>query len=211
MIRLLPVLLFGCAKEEVNASVIEGRITVADIGESAEIVWNQGFFAVANDALLVFLTGAERANCDDIAAFLASSEGVTEKTGVYDGGSCVMSVKVPDWTGDHEASWPSEAFTWNPAVDSSIRCELGAGEWKLETNSTGLEDYYWTGTTWAGIPDVFDWSFSEEDEALEIQVDMSSYDGDLIYDSTGEIAGSGDVSGHLRAQACAGMEEAGVL
>jgi hypothetical protein len=206
-----PLLLIGCTKEEPSDSVIEGSISVADIGASADVVWSQGFFAVGNGALLAFLTGAAGANCDDVADFLSSSDGVTEKEGIYDGGGCVMTIKVPDWDGSHDASWPSDEFTWNPAVDSSIRCEFGAGEWRLETNSSDREDYYWTGTTWSGRPDVFDWSFSEDGDDLEVQMDMSSYEGDLIYDSTGEVAGSGDIAGSLRVQACSGMEEAEVL
>jgi len=213
MIRLLPIILLGCAKEEVDEAAIEGRISISqdELDESAAVAWNQGFYAVSEGSLIVFLTGVSGANCTDISEFLASSGGASEKAGIYDGGGCVMTVKVPSWTGSYETQWPGADSNWNPAVDSSIRCEFGSGDWVLEANSTGREDYYWTGTTWAGWPDVFDWAFEEAGDDLEISMNMSSYEGSLLYESTGNVVASGSVSGTIRAQSCSGLQGAGIL
>lgn len=209
MIRFLPLLLLGCAKDEQTESLIEGSISVADIGESADIAWNQAFYATKNGAMLAFITGVPGANCPQIAEFLSSSDGATEKEGIYDGGGCVMTIKIDEWSSEYEASWPGEG--WDPSAGTSIRCEFGAGEWERETNSTGREDYYWTGTTWDGQPTVFDWRFSEDEDAVELEMDMSAFEGDLIYESSGQLAGTGEVSGTLRAEACPALENAQVL
>ncbi len=209
MIRWLPWLLLGGTKDETTESLIEGSISVDEIGESAEIAWTQGFFAVGDGAMLAFLTGVPGANCSDIAAFLSSSDGATEKEGIYDGGGCVMTVKVEDWSGDYQVSWPGEG--WDPAAGTSIRCEFGSGEWERETNSSGREDYYWSGTTWAGKPTVFDWAFSQDGDELELEMDMSAYEGSLIYESAGNLVGSGDVAGVVYAQECSALQGAGVL
>jgi len=211
MMRFWPLLLLGCAKEESDASSIKGSISLPEYGESADIDWNQAFFAVSEGTMLAFLTGVEGASCGRISDFLSSSDGPTEKEGVYQGGGCVMTVKVTDWSGDYEASWPSDATNWNPAVDSSLRCEFGAGSWELGTNSSGREDYYWTGSTWAGHPNVFEWSFQEDGDAVDLEMDMRAYEGSLIYESTGDVEASGGVSGSVRATRCSGMENASVL
>ena len=205
-----PLLMIGCTKDDSAGSVIEGSISLPEYGESANIVWDSAFFAVSEGTMLAFLTGVEGASCATISSFLSSS-GAREKDGIYDGGGCVMTVKVGDWGSEYDASWPSDSYNWNPAVDSSIRCEFGAGEWSLGTNSSGREDYYWTGTTWAGYPNAFEWSFTEDGNSVELDMDMRSYDGSLIYESTGDVEASGGVSGMLTAKKCAGMENAGVL
>ena len=211
MIRFWPLMLIGCAKDDGSGSVIEGSISLPEYGEAADILWDTAFYTVSEGSMLAFLTGVEDASCSKISSFLASSDGPTEKNGIYEGGGCVMTVKINDWDGEYDATWPSNRINWNPAVDSSIRCEFGAGEWALGTNSSGREDYYWTGTTWAGHPNAFEWSFAEDGETLELAMDMSAYDGDLIYESTGDVEATGDVGGMLQAKACAGMENANVL
>jgi hypothetical protein len=209
MIRIWPLLLLGCAKEEVNEPLIEGSISVADIGESAEIAWNQAFFVVKDGDVLTFLTGVPGANCADISSFLASSDAVREKEGIYDGGGCVMTVKLENWTGDYAVSWPGEG--WSPAVGTSIRCDFGSGAWEVGADGTGREDYYWTGTTWDAQPTVFDWAFSEDGDELELEMNMSAYEGDLTDESTGNLAGTGEVSGVLRAQECSPLQDARIF
>ena len=211
MKRVWPLLLMGCAKDDSAGSTIEGSISLPEYGESADIVWDTAFFAESEGTMLAFLTGVEGASCATISSFLASNDGPTEKDGIYEGGGCVMTVKIGDWSGDYDASWPSDSFNWNPAVDSSIRCEFGAGEWSLSTNSSGREDYYWTGTTWAGYPNAFDWSFAQDGDSVSLEMDMRTYDGSLIYQSTGDVEASGGVSGMVSAKECSGMENAGVL
>ena len=211
MMRFWLLLLIGCAKDDEANSVIEGSIALPEYGESADIVWDTAFYAVSEGSMLAFITGVEGASCSNISDFLSSSDGPTEKEGIYEGGGCVMTVKINDWGGEYDASWPSSTLNWNPAVDSSLRCEFGAGEWSLDTNSSGREDYYWTGTTWAGHPNAFDWSFTEDGNSLDLEMDMSAYEGSLIYDSTGDVEASGGVTGMVRAKKCAGMENANVL
>lgn len=212
MIRWWPLVLLGCAKEDgAGSSLIEGQISLPEYGESADIRWDTAFYTVAQGSMLAFLTGVENASCAKISSFLAASDGPTEKNGIYDGGGCIMTVKVNDWDGEYDASWPSDSLNWNPAVDSSLRCEFGTGEWVLGTNSSGREDYYWSGTTWAGYPNAFEWSFVEDGDSMEMTMDMSAYDGSLIYESTGDVEASGTVNGLVRAEACSGMENADVL
>ena len=211
MIRVLPLLLLGCAKDDGGDSVIEGSIALPEYGESAEVLWDQAFFTVSDGTMLAFITGVSGASCSEVSSFLSTSDGPTEKEGIYDGGGCVMTVKVADWTGDYDASWPSDSSNWNPAVDSSVWCEFGDGEWVLGTNNSGREDYYWSGTTWAGHPSAFEWSFQEDGDSLSLQMDMSAYDGNLIYESQGEVEASGAVKGAVRARSCSGMENASVL
>ena len=211
MIRFLPLLIIGCATKDDSDSVIKGSISLPEYGESADIRWDTAFYTVSEGSMLAFMTGVENASCSKISSFLAASDGPTEKDGIYEGGGCVMTVKINDWNGEYDASWPSDTLNWNPAVDSSIRCEFGAGEWSLGTNSSGREDYYWTGTTWAGHPNAFDWSFSQDGDSLALDMEMSGYDGSLIYESMGDVSASGGVEGLLIAKECTGMEGAEVL
>ena len=211
MIRLLPFLLVGCAKDDGASSSIDGSIALPDYSQTADIVWNKAFYAESDNAMLAFITGVESASCADIGSFLSSNDGVTEKEGIYDGGGCVMTVKVNDWSGRYETSWNPSSTEWNPAVDSSIRCEFGDGSWERSVNSSGREDYYWTGRTWSGYPTSFDWSFEPDGQSLSLQMDMSAYDGGLIYESIGDVQATGDVSGIVIAEPCTAMESASVL
>jgi len=211
MIRFLPLLLIGCAKDDGNASSIDGSITLPDHAESADVAWDTAFYAQSGDAMLAFITGVQGASCEDIGAFLSSSDGVTEKEGIYDGGGCVMTVKVNDWSGRYETAWNPTSSEWNPAVDSSIRCEFGDGSWELGVNSSGREDHYWTGRTWSGYPTSFDWLFEPDGDSLLVQMDMDAYEGSLIYESIGEVQATGDVSGVVAAKPCTAMESASVL
>ena len=105
MIRMLPFLIIGCAKDDGAASAIEGSISLPDHAESASINWNKAFYAESGNAMLAFITGVDGASCSTIGDFLSSSDGITEKEGIYDGGGCVMTVKVNDWSGRYETSW----------------------------------------------------------------------------------------------------------
>mgnify|MGYP007063685351 CR=1 FL=1 len=211
MMRFWPLILIGCAKDDGVTSLIDGRISLPEYGESAEVSWDKAFYAVSNGTMLAFVTGVEGASCARISEFLSTNDGPTEKQGIYHGGGCVMTVKINDWSGSYQAAWDPSETDWNPAVDSSIRCEFGSGSWELGVNSSGREDYYWTGSTWAGHPTVFDWSFEEDGNAIDLAMDMSAYDGSLLYESTGEVEGSGDLSGSVRATACGAMKDATVL
>ena len=211
MIRFLTILLVGCGNGADDDSSIDGAISLLDREEAANVSWNRAFFAESGNAMLAFITGVQGANCSDIGDFLSSSDGATEKEGIYDGGGCVMTVKVNDWSGRYETAWNPSSSEWNPAVDSAIRCEFGDGSWELGVNSSGREDHYWTGRTWSGHPTSFSWSFEPDGDSLLLEMDMDAYEGSLIYESTGDVAATGELSGVVKAEPCAAMETASVL
>ncbi len=211
MTRFILVLLFGCGKGDDGSSSIDGSITLPDHSESADISWNKAFYVESGNAMLAFITGVDGASCANIADFLSSNDGAMEKESIYDGGGCVMTVKLNDWSGRYETSWNPSSSEWNPAVDSSIRCEFGDGAWELGVNSSGREDYYWTGTTWSGQPTSFEWTFKPDGDSLSMQMDMDAYDGSLIYESVGNVQGAGEVSGVVLAEPCAALENASIL
>ena len=211
MIRLVFILLIGCSKGDGASSSIDGTIALPDHSESADISWNKAFYVESGNAMLAFITGVEGASCGEIGDFLSSNDGAIEKDGVYDGGGCVMTLKVNDWSGRYETSWNPSSSDWNPAVDSAIRCEFGDGAWELGVNSSGREDYYWTGRTWSGYPTSFEWTFEPEGDSLSMQMDMDAYDGSLIYESMGDVQGAGEVGGTVLAEPCSAMGNASVL
>jgi len=210
--RIVLVLgLVGCAKEDPN-SVIEGTIALTDYAEQATIRWNKAFGYADGTNMIAFLTGAEGATCDSVAAYLGPKDDAMEKDTILEGGSCTMFVRTKDWNGGWSASYPNDELAYPPSIDSNIRCEFGDGDWVYEERGEGYTDYYWSGTVWQGIPDAFDWDFSGGRSGFDLEVDMTHFDGGFLHsDNHDEILGSGDISGTIRASWCDGMARATAL
>jgi hypothetical protein len=215
MIRLVlggsGLLIVGCAKEETDPS-ITGSLNLPEHGEQADIVWDKAFGYVDGSTMIAFVTGAPDATCASISAYLGSNDGPLKKVDVLQGGSCTMLVRTHEWDGGWSASYPNAEDSWPPSIDSNIRCEFGDGEWTLESRGSGYEDYYWSGTVWHGIPDVFDWEFTGGKSGFELTVDMSHYDGGFLYsDNHDDIPGSGVIAGVVKAKWCGALSGATVL
>ena len=200
----------GCAKEE--APTITGSLNLPEHGEQADILWDTAFGYVEGSSMIAFITGAPGATCASVSTYLGPNDGPLKKSGVLQGGSCTMLLRTNEWDGGWSASYPNADDAWPPSIDSNILCDFGDGEWVLESRGAGYEDYYWTGTVWQGIPDVFDWDFSGGKSGFELTVDMSHYDGGFLYsDNHDDIPGSGTISGSIHAKWCGALADATVL
>lgn len=206
------VLLFGCSKEEVP-SLIEGTLSLPDYGERADVRWDKAFGYVEGSSMIAFITGAEGATCDSVAAYLGPKSGALPKDDILEGGSCTLFIRTQEWYGGWSASYPNSSdASYPPSIDSNIRCEFGDGEWVYEERGEGYVDYYWSGTVWQGIPDVFEWDLSGGRDGFEIDVNMSHYDGGFLHsDNHEEVLGSGDISGLINASWCGEFENATAL
>ncbi len=212
MTRIALLLIFtGCAAEEPR-SLIEGTIALTGHPEQASVRWNKAFGYADGTRMIAFMTGAEGASCESVAAYLGPKNDALEKDTILEGGSCTMFVRTNDWNGGWTASYPSADHAYPPSIDSNIRCEFGDGEWVYEERGEGYTDYYWSGTVWQGIPDAFVWSFSGGRSGFDLDVEMTHYDGGFLHsDNHDEILGSGDISGTIRASWCGDMEHATAL
>ncbi len=212
MIRLLLFsMLGGCAKDEA-ASTISGTLALPEHGEEADILWDKAFGYVEGSTMIAFVTGTDGATCESVADYLGPNSGALAKDDVLDGGSCTMLVRTREWDGGWSASYPDGESSYPPSIESNIRCEFGDAEWVLEERGEGYEDYYWTGTVWQGIPDVFEWDFSGGRSGFELDVEMSHYDGGFLHSyNHDEIPGSGTISGVVNAEWCGQLENATVL
>ena len=125
-----------------------------------------------------------------------------------------MTIVVDGWDGDVDLSW-SEGDTPsydNPGLNSNIQCWFGDGSWVLETRGSGYEDYYWSGPVWSGIPEVFGWSISGDDEDISFDLEMSVFGGNFLHEASVEPStAQGDLSGTIRAQWCSALSKATAL
>ena len=201
-------LVFGCAKEDVE-SVIKGSLSLPNYGERASVHWDKAFGYIEGSSMIAFVTGVEDASCESVAAYLGPNTGPLSKEDILEGGSCTMFVRTREWDGGWSASYPDGDEAFPPSIDSNIRCEFGDGEWVFEERGSGYEDYYWSGSVWQGIPDVFDWDFSGGKSGIELNVEMSQYDGGFLHsDNQDEIRGTGTISGTVNASWCGQLENA---
>jgi hypothetical protein len=208
MKKFLPLLLVGCAKEELPPATITGTITLQEEAHSADVTWDQAFIHQADGRMIAFVTGVDGASCEKAAAFLGDEDGPLEKTGILEPGGCVMTLLIDEWRGGFSGSWPDASQTYSPALSSNIRCDFGDGEYVLETRGGEYEDYYWSGLTWSGIPTVFKWTL--DSELLEMK--MSSYEGSLPYESALELMpATGILDGSIDTQRCDALAEAPIF
>lgn len=206
------LLLPACAEKE-GAGRVSGDVAIPERSLSADVDWDAAFAYAEGGRLIAFLTGASGASCASVAAYLGPNEGALEKEGILEGGSCTMTIVVDDWDGDTALSWGPEASEgYNPGLSSNLRCEFGDGSWVLETRGSGYEDYYWDGPVWTGIPEVFDWSISGDDEEVSLDLEMTAFDGNFPDEVSAErYAAEGDLSGTIRAQWCPELAQATAL
>ncbi len=205
------LLVAGCGKEK-SDSTITGSLNLPEHGEQADIVWDKAFGYADGSTMIAFITGVSGATCASVSSYLGPNDGPLNKADVLHGGSCTMLVRTHEWDGGWSANYPNAEDSWSPSIDSNIRCDFGDGEWVLESRGSSYEDYYWSGTVWQGIPDVFDWDFIGDKSGFELTVDMSHYDGGFLYsDNHDDIPGSGAINGTVNAKWCGALSDATVL
>jgi hypothetical protein len=208
MKKILPLLLIGCAKEEVPPPSIAGTIALQDEAHSADIKWDQAFIHHADGRMIAFVTGADGASCEKAASYLRDEDGPLEKDGILDPGGCVMTLVIDEWDGGFSGGWPDESQSYSPALSSNIRCDFGSGEYVLETRGGEYEDYYWSGLTWSGIPSVFKWTL----DADLLEMKMSSYEGSLPYEAEIEMFPAiGIVEGSVETQRCDALADSPIF
>jgi hypothetical protein len=203
----------SCAKDEAPGDVITGEISIPSRELSADISWNMAVAHASADRLLVFLTGAEGASCEKIAAYLGPNTGALPKDGVLDGGSCTLMLAVDGWDGSSKEGWPSEDATgYNPGLSSVLRCDFGDGEWVLETRAAEYEDYYWSGPVWAGVPTDFQWNIVGDESGVSVDFNAAAFDGNFPYDiDLSRYPADGNIGGSITASWCSEMELATAL
>jgi hypothetical protein len=206
-------ILAACSEKDPGMGSIDGTIEVPSHGYSAAIEWTKAVAYAEDGRLLVFLTGAAGASCAGIADYLGPNTGALSKEGILEGGSCTMMLAVDDWTGDSTVTWsPSETEGYNPGLSSVLRCELGDGEWVLETRAEEYEDYYWSGDVWVGSPTLFSWSISGDSDGIEVSLDLEKLDGNFPYSSDlARYPAAGEISGEMSASWCPELASATAL
>ena len=208
------MLAMACAKDaEEGRQSISGQISIPSHGLSADIHWDTAIAYAEGGRIVVFLTGALGASCERIAEYLGPNTGRVSKSGILTGGSCTLMLAFDDWDGRVQAQWsPTHTEGYNPGLDSVLRCDLGEGEWVLETRVEEYEDHYWSGDVWSGIPTNFGVEISGDEGDMSIELDLRSFDGNFPYAADLErYPLDADINGQMKATWCPALSTATVL
>ena len=141
-------------------------------------------------------------DCDDITEHLQSHSGAYDPSDVLVGGACDIYYKISsEFDGDFDAA--NDPFA---AAGMAINCFMGDAEWVLETRDSDDTDYYWQGDHWQGHPTAYDLSIVGGGESnYELEIEMTEYDGNFIYDDFDNDPSSGVVSGTIELEWCPGL------
>lgn len=193
-----------------GGAMLTGSIQPTGEEESGEVEVVNAFGFELDGRMLAYLSSNPASTCDNVAEYLSqkSSDSPYDPIEILSPGKCNMTVPVDNWDDGLSTSEQDENYQWSSA-GTVINCAMGEGDFNLETRDEDDTDYYWTGRWWQGSPTVYEWSFSGGDgDDLVLDIVMSSYDGDFIYEGLDESPAEGEVSGTVNAQWCPGLVQA---
>lgn len=198
------LLILACGTPEKEAETNLGTITADRAGEAADVLAAAGFgYSGQGKAILVF-TGNPDATCAGVASLLTSKDPV-DPTDILQQHSCEFTTLMTyDGT---KVTVEDDKL----AATVALSCAMDEGEWNLETRDQGDKDYFYSGPYWQGHPESFSLSLSGgEGEDFAMDLEMSDYSGNFIYESLDAAPASGAVAGSVQFTWCPDLSQAAI-
>lgn len=205
---LLTPLLPACGGADGKPGETHWGDVVADrAGETASVDGLAAFGYNLGDTAVIFVVPNAAATCAD-AFHMLDGDPEYDPTVANPAGTCNMFVNVSDYLGGQSALGVDTPFTYSasastPSTNSiiALNCAMDTGEWVQEQRNTF--GYFYSGPYWQGSPEEYMVTVSGGDEAgYSLDVEMSSYDGNFIYESMEDAPASGSAAGSIDAAWC---------
>ena len=177
-----------------------GTIDFHTFGEYAEVNILKAFGLAMDGKFIAYLSNNKDATCDDALQYVTPSDKPWDPSGLLTPGSCDMFMSLV-WKDGFEAK--NDALS---VAGFSIFCPLGDGEFVYEKRDTGDTDYFWSGRWWQGHPEDYSLTITEDSDSYTFTMDMSTFDGSLIYEDFSAYTGVGRVWGVLPIERCEAMK-----
>lgn len=200
-LRLLAAaLLTACTGDDGKPGETHWGDVVADrAGETASIDGLVAFgYNLGDTAILLVLPNAA-ATCAD-AFHMLDGDPEYDPTVANPPGTCTTFVHLSAYTTSGVTASSTAA---SPSTTSiiALNCAMDTGEWVQEQRNTF--GYFYSGPYWQGSPEEATLTVSGGDEAgYALDVEMSSYDGNFIYESMEDAPASGSAAGSIDAAWC---------
>lgn len=201
----LVLLLVGCGDEAGKAGSTHWGDLVADrAGEAASVDGLSAFgFNLSGSAVLLVVPN-DAATCED-AFHTLDADPEYDPSVTTPAGACSTFV---DLTGYDPAGMTATSTPDAPSTTSiiALSCAMDSGAWALEQRNT--YGYFYSGPYWQGSPDDYTITASGGDEEdFTVDVEMSAFDGNFIYDSMEDAPASGSASGSVTATWCSDLSQ----
>lgn len=199
-------LLIACAGDEGEADgpvvQLEGTIQENVTRIEGEVAIYHGFAFDQGGVFISYLSSNPESDCDSITDYLQDHSGYYDPSDVLVGGACDIYYKISSaYEGEIAASDDPMV-----AAGMAINCYMGEGGWILETRDSDDTDYYWQGEHWQGHPTGYDLSLTGGDgSGYSLDLNMTEYDGNFIYEDFDNDPASGSVSGTVELDWCPGL------
>jgi len=196
------VLLVGCEGGGQGDEILMAEGAITSDGSTAEVAARKAFGFATSGQGFVYVASNGDATCGAVVDYLTSTDPY-DPTDILVAGHCNLSLDF-----DYDGGWdghevlPSDITTglW------SVSCAMDDGSWSLEERK-GFVDYFYSGRWWQGSPLDHHTVLSGDGEELVVDLEMSEYDGDYIYEDLESHPGSGRVTGTIDATWCAQLAQ----
>ena len=206
----------ACAeKDEGEEIMIEGTIKLHDHAFRGVVEGVRAFGYDEGDKMIAYISSNPKATCANVSEFLGPQSGEPLRPDkILKGGYCNITILVETgWDNGFDSHWPDDESNYSESLGSNVRCDMGEGDWVLETRGSEYEDWYWSGTTWGGPPENYNWSFSGGDgDPLKLDIRMTSYQGYFYSEAVyAVIPAEGQVEGEVTAEWCPSLANATIF
>lgn len=176
-----------------------GSIDFHSFGEIATVDIKKAFGLAQDKKFIAYFSSNEAATCADVIQYVTPTDEAEDPSALLVPGHCDMFMSL-EWSGGFE-----HADDLLSVAGYSIFCPLGDGEFTFEKRDKGDYDYYWSGRWWQGHPEDYQISITEDDGGYTFTGQMTTFDGNLIYEDISTYAGVGKVWGVLPIERCEAM------